>query len=61
MTRRLNDKDLTVSVSLYKSSPELRKTFKHAVQIYTYLMKLKLNMRKGPNRHCKKILYGYKK
>ena len=32
----------------------------NADQIYTYLMKLKLNLHIGSNSNYKKILYGYK-
>ena len=36
------------------------KTLMNADRIYTYLMKLKLNLRIGPNSNCEKTLYGYK-
>ena len=29
-------------------------------QIYSYLLKLKLNLRKGPNSNYKNTFYGYK-
>ena len=35
-------------------------TLMNADRIYTYLMKLKLNLRKGPNSNCEKTLYDYK-
>ena len=37
------------------------KTLMNADQIYSYLLKLKLNLRLGPNSSYKRTFYGYKK
>ena len=36
------------------------KTLMNADQIYSYLLKLKLNLRIGPNSNYKSTYYGYK-
>ena len=36
------------------------KTFMHVDQKYSYLSKLKLNLRIGPNSNYKSTFYGYK-